>query len=479
MMPLKIKTMKFINNKFLLLFAFAFFTVFATAQEVIQEEAAVKKDTVKKVSQRKKVDGVIATIGDFIILDSDIDMEYIELTSQGISVNDITRCQLLGKLMEDRLYAHQALQDSTIVVNDGEIQNMMDERLTYMLEQIGSMDKMLKFYNKKNEEEFRSFFFDVLKQGKLSSEMRNKVVADVEITPEEVRTFFKKIPTEELPVFGAELELSQIVIEPKVSDVERQKVIDKLIEIRKDVLENGSSFRTRAVLYSQDPGSRSSGGFYKMNRKTPFVKEFKDVAFSLNEGEISMPFQTDFGYHIILVEKIKGQEVELRHILLTPKITDDDLREAKEKVTLIRSRIVSGELTFAEAARSLSDEKETKTNGGILLNPKTLDTRFELTKMDPSLYSQVSSLKPNEVSQPVLDEDQKGMKKYKLLMVTNRIDSHVADYATDYVKIKELALKEKQFEAIGKWSNEKILETYIRINAEYRDCDFTNNWLKK
>jgi peptidyl-prolyl cis-trans isomerase SurA len=341
------------------------------------------------------------------------------------------------------------------------------------------MDKMLKFYNKKNEEEFRSFFFDVLKQGKLSSEMRNKVVADVEITPEEVRTFFKKIPTEELPVFGAELELSQIVIEPKVSDVERQKVIDKLIEIRKDVLENGSSFRTRAVLYSQDPGSRSSGGFYKMNRKTPFVKEFKDVAFSLNEGEISMPFQTDFGYHIILVEKIKGQEVELRHILLTPKITDDDLREAKEKVTLIRSRIVSGELTFAEAARNLSDEKETKANGGILLNPKTLDTRFELTKMDPSLYSQVSSLKPNEVSQPVLDEDQKGMKKYKLLMVTNRIDSHVADYATDYVKIKELALKEKQFEAIGKWSNEKILETYIRINAEYRDCDFTNNWLKK
>jgi len=300
-MPLKIKTMKFINNKFLLLFTFAFFTVIATAQEVIQEEAAVKKDTVKKVSQRKKVDGVIATIGDFIILDSDIDMEYIELTSQGISVNDITRCQLLGKLMEDRLYAHQALQDSTIVVNDGEIQNMMDERLAYMLEQIGSMDKMLKFYNKKNEEEFRSFFFDVLKQGKLSSEMRNKVVADVEITPEEVRTFFKKIPTEELPVFGAELELSQIVIEPKVSDVERQKVIDKLIEIRKDVLENGSSFRTRAVLYSQDPGSRASGGFYKMNRKTPFVKEFKEIAFSLNEGEISMPFQTDFGYHIILV----------------------------------------------------------------------------------------------------------------------------------------------------------------------------------
>jgi peptidyl-prolyl cis-trans isomerase SurA len=475
----KTSIMKFMNKKNLIIAILTIFTFSIEAQEVIQEEAPVKKDTVKPAFKRKKVDGVIATIGDYIILDSDIDMEYIELSSQGVTIEGITRCQLLGKLMEDKLYAHQALQDSTIVVKDAEISNMMDERLTYMLEQIGSMDKLLKFYNKKNEEEFRSFFFDVLKQNKLATDMRNKVVENVEITPEEVRTFFKSIPTDELPIFGAELELSQIVIDPKVSEAEKQKVIDKLLDIRKDVLQNGSSFSTRAVLYSQDPGSRSQGGFYKMNRKTPFVKEFKDVAFSLNEGEISMPFETDFGYHIILVEKIKGQEVELRHILMTPKITDEDLREAKEKIELIRSRIVAGELTFAEAARSMSDEKETKNNGGALLNPKTLDTRFELTKMDPGLYTQVSNLTPNQVSQAVLDEDQKGMKKYKLFMVTNRIDSHVADYALDYVKIKDLALKEKQFEAIGKWSNEKIEETYIRINAEYRNCEFSNNWLKK
>ena len=478
-MPSKTSTMKFINKKNLIITILSLFAFSVGAQEVIQEEAPVKKDSVKPVFKRKKVDGVIATIGDYIILDSDIDMEYIELSSQGVSIEGITRCQLLGKLMEDKLYAHQALQDSTIVVKDAEISNMMEERMTYMMEQIGSMDKLLKFYNKKSEEEFRSFFFDVLKQNKLATDMRNKVVENVEITPEEVRTFFKKIPTDELPIFGAELELSQIVIDPKVSQEEKQKVIDTLVAIRKDVLENGSSFSTRAVLYSQDPGSRSQGGFYKMNRKTPFVKEFKDVAFSLNEGEISMPFETDFGYHIILVEKIKGQEVELRHILMTPKITDEDLREAKEKIELIRSRIVAGELTFAEAARSMSDEKETRNNGGVILNPKTLDTRFELTKMDPGLYTQVSNLTPNQVSQAVLDEDQKGMKKYKLFMVTNRIDSHVADYAVDYVKIKELALKEKQFDAIGKWSNEKIQESYIRINGEYRNCDFSNNWLKK
>lgn len=469
--------MRFINKTTITFLLLTFAIVFGQSQEIIPE-APVKKDTTKSFN-KKKVDGVIATIGDYIILDSDIDMEYIELSSQGVSVNEISRCELLGKLMEDRLYAHQALQDSTIVVKDTEINNMMEERVAYILEQTGSWEKLLKFYNRKSEEEFRSFFFDVLKQNKLSTEMRNKVIENVEITPEEVRNFFKKIPNEDLPIFGAELELSQIVIEPKESPAEVKKVIDKLNEIRSDVLLNGASFKTKAVIFTQDRASASTGGFYKMNRKTPFVKEFKDVAFSLNEGEISKPFQTEFGYHIILVEKIRGQEIELRHILLTPKITDEALKEAKEKANLVRQRIVDKEISFADAARSMSDEKETRTNGGILLNPKTLDAKFELTKMDPTLYSQVVNLKENEVSMPILDEDQKGTKKYKLLMVTNRIDSHTADYARDYTKIKELALREKQIEAIGKWSNEKIMETYVRINGEYRNCVFANNWLKK
>ncbi|UPQ80896.1 peptidylprolyl isomerase [Flavobacterium azooxidireducens] len=477
-MLLKTTNMKFINKiaiTFILMVSFAFSS---QAQEIISEQAPVKKDTVEPF-KRKKIDGIIATVGEYIILDSDIDMEYIELSSQGISVENVSRCELLGKLMEERLYAHQALQDSTIVVKDSEINNMMEERVGYMLSQIGSMEKMLKFYNKKNEEDFRSFFFDVLKQNKLSSEMRNKVVDEVEITPEEVRTFFKKIPKEDLPTFGAEMEVSEIVIEPKISKEEKQKVIDKLNEIRDDVLNNRASFTTRAVLYSEDPGSRSIGGFIKMNRKTQFVKEFKETAFSLNEGEISKPFETEYGFHIILVEKIRGQEVDLRHILIAPKVSDDALREAKEKAQLVRKRIMDGELSFADAARSLSDEKETKANGGVLLNPKTMDSKFELTKMDPTLYGYVSNLKDNEVSVPILDEDHRKMKKYKLLMVTNRIDSHTADYAIDYTKIKDLALKEKQFDAIGKWANEKIMETYIKINGEYRNCEFMNNWLKK
>lgn len=477
-MLLKSIPMSSINNKIALIFFLLLFSTGVTmAQEVIKESVV---DTIKKSnsSQKQKIDGIIAKVGDYIILDSDIDKSYLEISSQGGSIKDITRCQMLGKLMEDKLYAHQAVQDS-LKVTDSEVKSLMEEQLSRMVEQIGSMDKVVKYYKKNTEEEFRTYFFDILKEQKLTSEMQKKITDEVEITPEEVRDFFKKIPAADLPVFGAEMEVAQIVVTPKVSDAEKQKVIDKLNEFKKEIQEGGSSFSTKAVLYSQDPGSRATGGYYKMNRKTQFVKEFKEVAFSLAEGEISAPFETDFGFHIIYVEKIKGQDVELRHILLIPAVTPDDLKAAKEKITLIKKRIEDKEITFAQAAKTMSDEKETRTNGGALINPRTQDTRFELTKMEPTLYSQISNLKDSEVSLPLLDEEQSGKKKYKLITVTNRIEEHTADYSKDYTKLKDLALRDKQFKAIGKWFDDKIKDTYIKINGEYRDCAFTNNWLKK
>lgn len=469
--------MKFINKIVVLSTCFFMMaTSFVFAQEVIQDTVKAKKPLVQS-NKRQKIDGVIATVGDYNILDSDIDKTFLELSSQGTSVKDISRCQMLGKLLEDKLYAHQAIQDS-IIVTDDEVKSKMEEQLNYMVEQLGSMDKVVKYFKKTSEEDFKTELSEIIKMNKLSGAMQKKIIEAVEITPEEVRNFFKKIPANELPLFGAEMEVAQIVVTPKVSAEEKQKVIDKLKEFKKEVLE-GSSFSTKAVLYSQDPGSSSNGGYYKMNKKTPFVKEFKDVAFSLSEGEISEPFETDFGWHIIYIEKIKGQDVDLRHILLVPKTDEQSLKDAKERILQIKKRIEDKAITFADAARAESDEKETKANGGVLINPKTQDTHFELTKMDPALYSQVSNLKEGEISIPQIDTDQSGKKKYKLLMVTNRIEEHPADYAKDYIKIKDLALKEKQINAIAKWSEEKIKETYIKINGEYRNCEFANNWLKK
>ena len=450
--------MKFINRKFFLSF-FLIATAFSFAQK------------------KEKVDGVIAVVGDYIVLDSDVDLEFIQLKAQGIDTKNISRCELFGKQLEDKLYAHQAIQDS-IVVTDAEVNSYMNEQIDAMVEQIGGMDKVLKFYKKKNEEDFRSYFYDIIKMNKLTSQMQKKIVDDVTITPEEVRSFFKAIPADEIPTFGAEMEVAQIVVKPVITEDEKKRVIEKLNEIRQDVL-NGSSFFSKAVLFSEDPGSSSNGGFYKMNRKTQFVKEFKDVAFTLAEGEISEPFETEFGYHIIMVEKIKGQEVELRHILISPKVSSQAIKDAKEKIDAIRNKIINKEITFADAAKSSSDEKETRNNGGVLLNPRTMEPRFELTKMDPTLYAQVSQLKDGEVTIPLLDEERGGGKFYKIITVNNRTEEHQAEFSKDYLKIKELALRDKQIKEIAKWSEEKIKETYIKINDDYRDCEFANNWLKK
>jgi len=429
--------------------------------------------------KRIKIDGVSSVIGDYVILDSDIDKMMIEIESQGVSTKSITRCELLGKLMEDKLYAHHAIQDS-IEVSDQEVYDYVDQSISYFIEQLGSIEKVLEFYKKSTEISFRQELFEINKTQRLSSLMQTSIVDDVEITPEEVRQFFESIPKIDLPVFGTELEISQIVIQPKVSEQEEKRIINQLLSFKSDVEERGLSFSSKAILYSQDPGSRSNGGKYTLNRKRPrMVKDFRDIAFALQEGEISEPFKTDFGWHILVVDKIRGQEIDIRHILLTPKIDVSDLDNARATIDTLRTRINDGEITFEAAAYQFSSEKETRLNGGALINPATGDKRFELTKMDPLLYNQVRELKDNQISAPFLEEDRSGLKKYKILKVTNRFDEHKAEYSKDYTKIKELALKEKQVSKIKKWMDEKIESTYININSDYKNCNFKNKWVNK
>ncbi len=438
----------------------------------------VAKDPIKEPFQRRKIDGVAAVIGESVILDSDIDIAYKQLMSEGVSATDVSRCELAGSLFENKLYAHHAVQDS-IVIRDAEVNSMVDQQLSYMTQEIGTIDKVLRFYKKDNVEEFRKELFEINKSNRLSEQMRTKIIEGIEITPEEVREFFNDIPEAERPLFGTEIELAQIVIEPEIPQEEEQKVIDRLNEFREDIVEKGASFATKAVLYSQDPGSKPTGGKYTLNRQTNFAKEFKDVAFSLEEGEVSEPFKTDFGWHIVKVDKIRGEEIDVRHILLTPEVTRKSVDKAKKLIDSLRTSIISGSIKFTEAARKFSDEKETREDGGQLLNPTTGDTHFELTKIDPILYDQVSKLKTNEVSLVIPDQDRQGKKKFKLITVLNRYDEHIADYSKDYLKIQELALRKKQIDAIRKWQNEKIMDTYVKINGDYRDCEYSGNWLKK
>lgn len=464
------------NNR--ALFAIAFFAVLGMIHAQDSDEALVETDTTSS-SNKVKLDGIAAVIGDYVILESDIDKTLIDLQNQGASTQDITRCSLLGKLMEDRLYAHQAVQDS-LLVSDDQVNAQSDGQIQQLVAQVGSMEKVLKFYKKPDVESFRAELFEINKLRMLSEKMQGKIVEKVEVTPEEVRQFFYSIPEDERPVFGAELEIAQIVKQPEAPEEEKQKVINQLKEIRQDVLENDASFNVKAILYSQDPGSKSRGGLYSMTKETQFVKEFKDVAFSLREGEISEPFETTFGYHIIYVEKVRGQERDIRHILMIPEIPQSAIDKAVKELDTIRQHVLDGKYTFADAALNFSDEKETKFDGGLLRNPINFDSRFELTKMDPTLYNQVRNLKDGEISKPLREDDPRGgAPKFKIMKISNRYDEHKADFAKDYLKIQELALREKQLKAIKKWMDEHIEDTYIHVNVDNRECDFANNWVKE
>lgn len=441
------------------------------------EIVETKNDSITP-QRRFKIDGVIGVVGDFIVLESDIDKSYLELQQQGFSTSDISRCELFGKLLEDKLYAHHAIQDS-IVVSNAEINSRIDQQVEYMVSQLGSEERVYQFYRKNSMDELRRELFEITKSNLLIVRMQEKIFDDIEVTPEEVRQFFFSIPVEDRPIFGAELEVAQIVIEPEITQEAKQRVIDELNDHRRDVVENGTSFTTKVVLYSDEPGASARGGLITLNRRSPFVKEFKDVVFSLNEGDVSEPFETEFGFHIVFVERVRGQERDVRHVLKIPRVDEATIQQAREKIDNIRTKIINGEISFAEAAISESDEKETRNNGGQLVNPLTGDTRFELTKMDPNLSNQVYNLGDGEVSPVFIDEDRTGRRSFKILTVTNRVEERVADYSVDYEKIMELALTQKRIKEIEKWQKNKIKETYININREYADCEFTNNWLQK
>ncbi len=428
--------------------------------------------------EREKIDGVAAVIGDFVVLESDIEKQYTQLRVSGVSMENVTKCQVFGKLLEDKLYQHHAVQDS-IEVNNAEIQSYIDQQVNALAQQIGSIEKLLEYYKKDSEQDLRSEMFELNKNAELAKKMQQAIIEDIEVTPEEVRQFFNSIPEQDRPLFGTELRVSQIVLYPKTTEEERQKVIDRLREFKADVIDNGASFVSKAVLYSEDPGSRTRGGKYSINRRnSPFVKKFNEVAFSLSEGEISDPFEAEYGYFIIYLEKIRGQEYDLRTILLRPKINNKEIEDTRKKLLKIRQRIVDGEISFADAAIEASDEIETRNDGGLLINPETQDYKFELTKMDPELYSQIANLKEGEVSIVYQDQDRFNPIKFKILTVSDRYDEHVADFSKDYLKIQKLALQNKQLKEIEKWQNDKILDTYININDDFGNCEFFSNWLK-
>lgn len=426
-----------------------------------------------------KVDGIAAVVGDQIVLNSEINQLKIQLKQQGLDYKSLDDCQILERLMQDKLLFIEAKKDTLIVVSDKELESMADQQIEYMKTQMGgSLEKVLDFYNKKTLRELKSEIKKLNKEKKMSQLMREKIMKDVDISPEEVKEFFENIPKDKIPEIGTQMEIAQIVIKPKPDKEAEQKVIDKLKEIKKKV-EEGGSFRVQAILHSEDPGSKANGGKYVITRQSAFVQEFKDMAFSLEKGQVSEPFKTQFGWHILTVEEINGQERVVRHILMIPEINFLNKRAAKKMLDSIKKRIVDNELKFEEAAKEFSDDEETKNIGGKIVNPNTGESLLQLTLLDPKLHQIVQGMKEGEISEIITENDHTGLESYKIIKINKLIPAHKMDFYKDYPKIKEMALEQKKEKVLIDWVNDKIKNNYIRVNKDFIECKFDSNWLKK
>jgi len=476
--------MKYLNNLFLLTFLCTSFITWS--QITIDEKDNLIKDEEEKNvividsigNQRVKVDGIAAVVGEYLILESDIAKAKEDQKAQGLSGEEVSSCFILKQIMENKLFAHHAIQDS-IEIQESMVSSRTEQQLQYMVSQAGSLQRILEFYDKETEAELKKELFDINFEAVLAQEMQGSVVEEIEVTPAEVRQFYDNISKDQKPFFGTQVEVSQIVIKPEVSEEQTQKTIDKLNEIRDEIILEGKRFSSRAVLHSDDRGTRSRGGLIEnVDRDSQLVKEFKDVAFSLEEGKVSKPFKTEFGWHILTVDKIKGQYIDIRHILKFPEITNEAVNEARDEIEKLRQRIIEGSISFDEAAREFSDEDETRESGGQLINDMTLDKRFELSKMDPDLYNKIINLEENEVSPIYSETNTRQQPLFKILTITKRLEEHEADFNEDYARIKELALRQKKVREVQKWQKIKMKSTYIKISDDHKNCEFTNAWIK-
>lgn len=430
-------------------------------------------------AQQNKIDGVAVVVGKNIVLDSDIEKfkKDIELRSEGKIV--FSNCEMLEELMKQKLLAHHAIIDS-VTISQSEIDSKVSRSIDFFISEYGSEEKVVKAYGFNDMEDLRKELQKVQEENALIEKEQHEITKDIDVTPEEVRVYYNGLKEKgELPEIPAEVELAQLVLYAEANQQEEQRIINKLNEIKLEI-ENGASFDLKAIVNSDDPTvTQNKGNLGIITKETNFIKEFKEVAFSLEEEQISEPVKTAFGYHIIKLHKIRGKGREVSHILIQPEISDEKLKQTKQEIKNIIEQIEQGKLTFKKAVEQYSEDKETKLSGGLLINPYTGEPTFELTRMPPDLFGRISELKQGELSEVFYDEARGGEKMYKVMLVKQRTDTHKADIIDDYVRMQQFTLEKKKEEALDKWSSEKIQNTYIKLSADYKKCNFKKDWKKQ
>ena len=432
-------------------------------------------------AQDNVIDEVVWVVGDEAILKSDVENERLNAQYEGRRFDGDPYCVIPEELAVQKLFLHQAEIDS-IEVSEQEVLQKVEQQTAWLIDQIGSKEKMEEYYNKTSTQ-IREMLRENIRNGLIVQQMQRELVGDIKLTPAEVRNYFKNLPADSIPSIPTQVEVQIITREPKIKEEEIERVKKTLREFTERIY-NGESFSMLARFYSEDPGSSRRGGEYGFTGRGELTPEFANVIFNMTDPKkISKVFETEYGYHIAQLIEKRGDRVSYRHILMKPKVDEAEIEEALNKLDTLANDIRKGKVTFDEAATWVSQDKDTKNNHGLLANPQTGTSRFEMQHL-AGLVSQevakvVEGMQIGEISKPFTMINSKGKEVCAIVKLKNRIDAHKATITEDYQRLKSMVTAKRSEEKIQKWIVEKQKNTYVRINPNWRKCDFKYpGWVK-
>ncbi len=446
---------------------FLLILIFLVSAVIMPKPARSQNDTI--------VDGLVAVVGGNVILKSDIENQYLQVRSQGNILGTATKlkCQIFENLMLQKLLLHQAQVDS-VKISDTQVEMEMDRRMRYFISQAGTPERLEEHFGK-SLLEIKNDFRDMIKETMLTDEEQRKITKDASITPSEVKSYFKKLPKDSIPLINSELEIGMIIKQPEIGDAEKQVVRDKLKGFR-ERFAKGDDFSTLAVLYSEDPGSSKQGGELGMFKRGEMRPEFEAAAFKLKPGEVSDIVETEDGFHLIQMIERRGEYINVRHILLQPKVSLVNLTKAKVVLDSVATQIEKKKMTFDQAVVYYSDDPG-KNSGGLMVNPVTGNSKFETSQIDAKVFFVIDKLKVGDLSAPVLTTE-RGKQDYRIYYLKSRTSPHKANLEQDYARIQEVALEKKKNTMVDDWITTKLKKTYVAIMGDFTQCTFQRKWIK-
>lgn len=418
-------------------------------------------------AQPQMIDRVVAIVGDFTILQSEIENQYLQYRAQGVNFPNM-RCFILKDFLEQKLLLNQAKIDS-IEISASSVELQLEQRLNYFIAQIGSEEEMEEYFGK-SMLQIREDLREVLREQLITQQMQAKITGDVTTTPSEVKNYYNNLPPDSIPYIDALVEVQQVMIYPPLGEESVFQVKERLLELRKRIME-GESFETLAILYSEGPSASNGGDIGYMGRGE-LDPEYAKEAFSLKKGMVSKIIESEFGFHIIQLIDRKDDRVRTRHIIMKPKVGMDARQKALSRLDSIADYIRKDSLSFDQAARFYSEDKNTAVNNGLMVNPNDNSSKFELKQLETKDYLVARDLKVGEISDPFESVDENGKVVYKILKLKSRTDPHRANLKQDYMLIQSMALNDKKSRVIKEWIQEKQKETYYRIDPAFENCEF-------